>query len=73
MEDEELEEGITYYKKLTEIGIVPTGEFLETKIGEIEKINETVDTSAAGAITYSYEKLIEELDPSGNVVESKNY
>lgn len=48
----------------------------DVKISEIEKIADTGKLVAAGASnppTYSYEKLLEQLDPSGNVTETKNY
>ena len=48
----------------------------DIKISEIEKIAETGKLVAAGALnppTYSYEKLLEQLDPSGKVTETKNY
>ncbi len=48
----------------------------DIKISEIEKIAETGKLAAAGALnppTYSYEKLLEQLDPSGAVTETKNY
>lgn len=48
----------------------------DVKISEIEKIAETGKLAAAGASnppTYCYEKLLEQLDPSGAVTETKNY
>ena len=48
----------------------------DVKISEIEKIAETGKLAAAGALNppvYSYEKLLEQLDPSGAVTETKNY
>lgn len=48
----------------------------DVKISEIEKIVDTGKLVAAGASNppiYSYEKLLEQLDPSGNVTETKNY
>ena len=42
-----------------------------TIISQLENIPESVHSSAAGALCY--EKLMEELDPSGNVTETKEY
>ena len=50
--------------------------YVESKFSQLENIEFTDDTSPAGAIDkphFSYEKLIEQLDPSGNVTESANY
>ena len=43
------------------------------KISELENIEFTDETSPGGAINASYEKLVERLDPSGAVTETKDY
>lgn len=43
------------------------------KISELETIQFTDETSPAGPINASYEKLIERLDPDGAVIETKDY
>lgn len=45
--------------------------YLETTISQIESNSETDDTSIAGRLCY--EKLMEQLDPSGAVTETANY
>ena len=45
--------------------------YLETTISQIESGLETDDTSTAGRLCY--EKLMEQLDPSGAVTETENY
>lgn len=45
--------------------------YLVTTISQVEDVSFTADTGATGALCY--EKLMEKLDPSGNVTETKEY
>ena len=50
---------------------IPSDEWLATKISEVENVGGTDPTTGAGRLCY--EKLMEQLDPSGAVTESANY
>ena len=51
-------------------------DWVQSKFSQLENIEFTDDTSPAGALDqphFTYEKLMEQLDPSGNVTETVNY
>ena len=62
------EDGVIVYKGK---GRIEKNEYYETTISEVDLVGFTGETSNAGR--FSYEKLMEQLDPSGAVTETENY